>query len=279
MMRCFLRAFGLLFALLATAPAWAISCTQVTTTGVSFTYYNRTAAVAQGTITVTCSRTVGEAANSVTYSVAADDGANATNKGLRQIALGNSRIRYELYTDSSCSTRWDSSTFISETITWNGNKGGAQSRTTSFWACAAATNVAGAGGTYTDTVIMTVSHPGGTNITGNLPVSVFAPANCSFSTNPNSLTLNYVAFGPAVSASSNFAVQCTDGMPYTIAPNVPNGVLSNILYNLAVSNSSSTGTGLPQTFTVTATAPGGQSGACATATCSATQAHTIVVTY
>ena len=45
---------------------------------------------------------------------------------------------------------------------------------------------------------------------------------------PGAIAMNYVALGPQVQRTTTFAVQCTNGMPYTITTNVTEGVLMNI---------------------------------------------------
>src|SRR5438067_1085972 len=124
---------------------------------------------------------------------------------------------------------------------------------------------------------MTLSYTGGASITGTIPVEVYAPANCTFTTAPGSIALHYLAFGTAVSNSTTFGVQCTSGLPYTLSTNVDSGVLVNVLYNLSLSRTSANGSGLPQTYTVTATVPGGQGGTCAAGNCTASQTHTVVI--
>lgn len=266
---------------LASAPAGAITCTAITSSGVSFTYYSKSNATTQGTFTVTCNRTSGEAATSVTYTVFADNGLTPTRKGGNQASLGNSKIAYDLYRDSACTLLWDPTNGMTGTISWQGNKAGNQTLQSSFWVCAPSSTVTGAGGTYLDTVTMSLTYPGGTTITNTFGVSIFGPANCTITTSPTSITLTYVPFGPAVSGITSFGVQCTDGMPYTMAPNVPNGVLTGVAYSLSLSSTAVTGNGVAQSHTVTATAPGGQAGQCSTPTiaCTASQTHTIVISY
>ena len=264
--------------LLAAAAAQAITCTSITSPGFATTYYNRTNVMTQATFTVTCSRGNQDPEDSVTYDVQVDNGSNPQQQNNRA-SLGNDTVKYELYTDSTCTTPWTGTTKITDTITWQGNKKGNASRQSSFWVCIPSQNVTGSGGNFTDTVTMTLSYAGGTSITGTIPVEIFAPANCSFTTSPGAINLSYAAFGPAQSGSTSFAVQCTSGMPYTISTNVPEGVLVNLRYVLSLSNTSGTGTGTPQSFSVTATIPAGQGGSCTAGNCTASQSHTVVISY
>ncbi len=211
--------------------------------------------------------------------MAVDDGLSGSKKNGNTATLGNSKVRYETYVDSSCATLWSSTNAITDSMSWSGNTTGSQSRQTSYWICAESQNIAGAGGTYTDTLQMTLSYTGGTSITGNMPVEIYAPANCTFTTPPGTITLNYVAFGPQVANSTTFAVQCTTGLPYTMATNVPEGVLVDLRYILSLSATAGTGSGVPQSYSVTATIPAGQGGSCTTGTCTASQTHTVIISY
>lgn len=279
MMQRLLRWLLIACAVFACLSARAITCSSITSTGVSMTYYNRTSMLMQGTFTATCTRTAGDPSSSVTYDVTVNDGANPTNQGGNRAFLGSGSVKYDLYTDSGCATLWNGTNKISATISWPGNKTDTRTQQSSYWLCIPTQAVGGSGGTYTDTVTMTLAYAGGASITGNIPVDIFAPANCSISTQPGTIALNYVALGPQVSNSTTFSVTCTTGMPFTVAPNVPEGVLVNVRYILSLNKSSSNGQGVPETFTVTATIPGGQAGTCTGGTCTASQTHTIVISY
>lgn len=258
--------------------AHAITCTSIMSPGFSTTYFSRTTRMVQGTFTVTCDRGNGDADTTVTYGVVVNNGLNAQNQN-NQASLGNDRVAYELYTGSTCQVPWTGTTAISDSMTWDWNRKGSQTKQTSFWACLPSQTVTGAGGAYQDTVQMTLSPVGGASITGNMPVEIYAPANCSFSTLPGAINLSYTAFGPSKSASTFFSVLCTSGMPYTVTTNVAEGVLVNLRYLLAASPESANGTGAAQRHEITATIPPGQGGACSTGACSASQTHTVLITY
>jgi hypothetical protein len=116
-------------------------------------------------------------------------------------------------------------------------------------------------------------------VTGSAPVSIFAPAVCRVTTSAGTINVAYAAFGIARTGSTTFALNCTAGMPYTIATDVSEGVLTGLRYVLSLSNPNPNGTGAPQVFTVTATFPAGQAGSCATASCNASRTHTLTVSY
>ena len=83
----------------------------------------------------------------------------------------------------------------------------------------------------------------------------------------------------AAAASKPYTVRCSNTLPYTMALNATTGTLLGLNYTLAVSSASATGTGLPQNYTVNGSIAAGQAGTCATASCNATQAHVLTITY
>lgn len=104
--------------------------------------------------------------------------------------------------------------------------------------------------------------------------------SCYFSTNPSTLNLNYTSFtGTAVTGASSFALSCTFNSPYTLAIAPTTGTALGVNYSLALSAASGTGTAAPQIFTVMGTAAAGQAGTCAIGVCSATNLHTVTVTF
>lgn len=102
---------------------------------------------------------------------------------------------------------------------------------------------------------------------------------------PGNIVLNYNSFTTtAQTASTNFTVDCTLNTDYTLSITPANGTLLGLNYTLRLNNGNATwpglaGTGFAQPYAVTATIPADQAGTCATATCSATQAATLTVTY
>jgi spore coat protein U-like protein len=97
---------------------------------------------------------------------------------------------------------------------------------------------------------------------------------------PSALTLNYTSFSNTpVSKQMSFTIDCTQGTPYTLSLSPASGTLLGLPYNLGLSSSAGTGSGFAQSVTVTGTIPAGQSGTCALASCSATQATTVTITY
>lgn len=265
--------------LLLPAARAAITCTSISSPGVSINYVNGTTASVQTFFTVSCTRSSASDPASVSYDVLADNGTNPTGQNNRA-TLAGATLRYDVFTSASCATTWKGNRKISDTITWSGGATGTITKQTSFWACMVSAQTATSAGGYTDSVGLTLSY-GNNNptVSGIVPVSIYAPALCTMVTPAGNLTLNYTAFGPQTSQSTSFAVTCTSGMPYTIATDVTEGVLTGVRYVLTLSTPTANGTGAPQTYSITATVPAGQAGACPIGNCSATRSHTLTITY
>ncbi|GAB2597797.1 hypothetical protein GCM10027034_33700 [Ramlibacter solisilvae] len=277
--RLLFRLAGFLMLMTVLQPAAAITCTAPTSSGFLIYYASGSTTSVQATFSVTCTRAAGDAATSVTYDVQAGNGNNPQGQN-NQASLGAARLRYDVYRDSGCSNQWKGNQKISDTITWTAGSTGPITRTSSYWGCINTAQTPAASGTFTDSVSMTLSYPGGTTVTGNIPVSIFAPAQCTFTSAPGAIAMNYVALGPQVQRSTSFAVQCTNGMPYTVTTNVTEGVLMNLRYILSVSPTAANGTGAPQSFQITATIPANQADNCVTSTgCTQSATHQVIVTY
>ncbi len=99
-------------------------------------------------------------------------------------------------------------------------------------------------------------------------------------TNPSTLTLNYTSFAATPqTANMSFTVDCTSGTAYTMALSPASGTLLGLPYTLSLNSTSATGNGLAQPYTVTGSIAANLSGTCAAASCTATQATTITITY
>jgi hypothetical protein len=274
-------------ALLFAAPSAeaAIQCTTFTSPGFTINYTSQTTASTQTYFRVTCSRASGDA-TSVTYSVIADNGINPTGQNNRAFNAAAS-LRYDVYVNGTCGTQWKGNTRISDTITWaSAADTSSITRDTPYWGCVTTAQTPTNSGLYSDTVSLTLSYPGGANVVFDAPVRIIAPAFCSFTTQPtpNTITFpNYVPFtSPVRTGTTSFAVQCTNQMLYSLAPNVSEGVAAGVRYLLAINATTAQGTGLPQPYTLTVTVPGGQAGAfCGTSgtVCTGTNSHYITITY
>ena len=264
----------------------AITC-SISSPGFTTGYDAAAAAINinQTYFTVTCNRSAGDPA-SVNYSVAANNGSNAQGNQNRA-AFGASRIDYEPWKNANCSGTWKNAP-IAGTITF-GATIGTLSTQTAIWGCIPALQTGKSAATHTDTVTLTLSY-GPTLATlanGSFPVSITPPADCKITTAPGNIVFTYTAFGVAQQAFTLFRTTCTISHPYTMALNATSGVVSGLNYSLALNTTSSggtsplgsTGTGLAQTFYINGNMAAGQAGTCATGPCSATNTHTLTITF
>lgn len=118
--------------------------------------------------------------------------------------------------------------------------------------------------------------------TGNFDVTINLTSGCKIDTSATGLTMEYVAFGSEVTASTSVKVTCTDQLGYLLAldGNTTNNV-TGLTYTLDMPVTDGTGNGLEQTYAVDATIAAGQAGACPTTGtgCSGTDTRTLTVTY
>jgi spore coat protein U-like protein len=271
-----LVAFAWLFALPAVHAA--ITCTTITSPGVSINYTSNTTASVQTYFTVSCTRTSTSDPTSVTYDVTADNGMTGARQ-VNQASLGTSLLKYDFYEDAACTIAWTGKGKITDTITWTGSATGTISKQTSYWGCIVTKQTPTSSGDYTDSVKLTLKYPGNPNVIGTATVDIYAPANCTLSTPAGNISVAYAAFGAQQTGSTTFRVTCTNSMPYAVATDVTQAVLVGLRYTLSLSATAANGTGTPQSFTITATIPGGQAGTCPSGTCSGTNTHTLTISY
>lgn len=273
LLRGWLLACALLLPGLASA---AYSCT-ISSGGFSTIYVatSPTTTIVQSSFTITCTRALSDA-STMSYSVAADNGANAQGTHNRAV-LGASKLAYYLFKDSACGTQWRGPQTISGTLNFSGST--SASVTISYWACITASQSVPAG-VYTDNVTMTLTYgPGNTTATGLAGVSISTPPTCNLSTAPSDVVFNYVGFGPVANASTTFAVTCSTYLPYTMALDATSGTVLGLNYTIGLSAPSGTGNGAGQTYTISGTIAAGQAGTCGTGSCTASQARVLTITY
>lgn len=275
-----------LAALLAVPAAQAFTCSVSVTSIV--TAYSPTVAgdnVTTGSYTITCTRAGGDAAT-LNWSLGANNGTHAAGAQNRvQLGATANRYNYEAYRVSTYTNanRWQdtAATRLSGTLSF-GAVGSSASTTAVFYLRLPGSQAVRPAGTYTDSVGVTLRDSGTLAMlaTGSFSVTVITTANCQFSTFPSSLNFAYTSFqGSQVTANTPFGVQCTTGLPYTLAFDAASSVLLGLTYTLSLSANSGTGNGTPQAFTATGTIAGGQAGACATATCSGSETRTLIISY
>ena len=127
-----------------TVSATVVATCGVSATSLAFGSYTGSSAVDQtSTISVTCS-------NGAAYSVALNDGANASGSTRRMTGGASNYLTYEMYSDASRTTVWNASAPVSGTGT-----GSAQSLTVYGRIPSGQNAVVGS---YSDTVQVTVTY-------------------------------------------------------------------------------------------------------------------------
>ena len=265
--------------LVATGAQAAITC-SVSSGGFAAAYdpANPATNTTQTFFTVTCTRGLAGDPASVNYSVTVDNGLYPQGVNNRAAYLAN-RIRYDVYRDAGCGTKWKGATAISGTISFVGT--GTVSQQANYWGCILAGQTGLPAGTYMDTMTLTMTYGAAPALTAvtSAGVTIGTPATCSISTAPGSIVFNYISLGAAVTPSTTFGVNCTTALSYAMALDVNAGTLVGLNYSLALSTASSTGIGAPQTHSINGTMAAGQAGTCAGGTCTGSRVHALTITY
>jgi spore coat protein U-like protein len=266
--------------------AGPFSCAIASVSGISLSYNPNAsnALVGSGTVTVNCSKTGGNTATRY-LEIGAGTGLNATG-GQNRAANGSSRLTYALRRDAALTTAWGDTTgsrLAATTTSVNST-----TVTLNWWFTAAAGQTV-ATGTYLDTVTLRLYQSDTPNpsltdpspTTATLSIALTVTGQCSLSSPPGAVQFSYTSFQTTpATATSGFAVTCTNGTPYTVALDATSGTLLGLSYQLALSATGTrVGNGVAQPMSITGTMPAGQSGVCAAATCNASQARTLTVSY
>jgi spore coat protein U-like protein len=277
-MKTVLRAVLLACALLVPGLASAAYSCTISSGGFSAIYVatSPTTTIVQTSYTITCTRALSDA-TTMSYSVSADNGANAQGTHNRA-AFGASKLSYDLFKDSACGTQWRGPQTISGTLNFAGST--SASVTTQFWGCITASQTGLPAGTFTDSVTMTLTYGNlNSTATGAFGVSITTNAVCNLTNAPTDIVFTYVAFGPVANASTSYGMTCTSTLPYTMALDATSGTVLGLNYTLALSAASGTGNGVLQTYAINGSIAAGQPGTCATGSCAASQPRTLTITY
>ncbi len=223
----------------------AITCSITPPSAVNFAYVANSdntspANVQQGAVSVTCTRT--SSGDSTSLSLAVSDGLNkngSTNNAQLVSGGNNYKISYDFFKDSACSTTWanNSSTRINATIS-NTTLNMPVTSTFPYWACKPTAQSISSypSGQYTDRVDLTLYAGSSNAATAAIYVNLYAPAVCSISNGPSTLTFSYNAFSPtAVFAGSSFKANCTNFLPYTMTLDPVSGAVGGLHYTLGLS--------------------------------------------
>jgi len=288
-----MKTFGRLAALLlafAAAPSFAVYNCTVTVSDITTVYDDSvaTANVTTGSYTISCTRAAGDA-NSLAWSLGADDGQHqtGTSPSTNQVRRnGSNLLTYEVYRapySSPAVNTWGDvagSTRFTGTLSFGASLTASQSGT--FDLAVFAGQTGHVAGNYTDSVNVFLRSGINTLTTASFGVTVLTSNACRFVSPPSDINFIYTSFQAAVAnASTTFSVRCTSALPYTMALDATSGTIAsvNLSYALALSQTSATGNGVPQSYSINGTMAGGQTGKCATATCSASQTRTLTISY
>lgn len=245
--------------------------------------------------TISCTRTLASEGPTVTYSLASDLGLNQQG-GNRRAALSGSFYRYDLYKTNGFgpNDQWatppPASRAITGTLTFPTGLLSATTGGTPYYLLVLGGQPVGPAGVYLDTVIATLTYTcaecAGSPVSTPFTVSITSITNCTL-TAPTSLVFNYTSFqGAAATPNANFTVNCTTGLPYTIALDNAGPITDNVVnltYTLGLSAAGGTGNGVNQTYQVTGNMAAGQSGTCPAIPCNnalaTNKTRTLTVTY
>ena len=270
----------------ATGAHAAISCTSLVSPGFTVAYVPGTTVSLQLSFTITCDRGSTSDPTSISYSVKANNGLTpqgASNRASLTLGGTTSYVFYDAYAVACGGQQWKNNVTVSGTVSWSPTQTGNSTDSQTFWGCIVTAQNPTAAGAYTDQITMTATYnpgTGNTTLDGFIPVTIYAPANCVINPAPGNVSILYPAFSAVpLSSTTQFGATCTSPMPYSLAVTPATGTLAGVNYNVTLGTPTATGTGLLQMHTITVTAPAGQPGTCAGASCTATQTHTLTVTY
>jgi spore coat protein U-like protein len=267
-----------LLAMCATGAHAVVTC-FITSNGFATAYDPGAGAtnITQTSFTVTCSRNAGTDPVTVNFATTVNNGGNPQGQNNRA-AFGASYIRYDVYRDAACSTKWKGATSITGSVTMP-LLNQQYSTTSTFWGCVLAGQAPPAG-TYTDTMLMALAYNTPVQTAGgSFPVTITTPPVCAVSTAPGTVTMNYTSFGGVANGSTTFGVTCSLALPYTMALDATAGTVLGLNYTIGLSTGASVGTGAQQTHSINGSIAAGQSGTCATANCTSSQVRSVTVTY
>jgi len=272
----------------------AVTCTSAVSspTPIGTNYLSNTTVSLQMSVKITCNRDLAsEAMNGLPYSLAADNGAyaNGQNNNARLAFNGtNYDLRYDVFQGSCNGQQWRSNNPITGTVTWPAGVTGPASDTKPFWFCIKTATTPTAAGVYRDSIALTATYNNITATVGTIPVAIYAPANCTINSGPGDFGLTYNAFqASALISARPFISTCTVDMPYGISVSPSAGTLAGVNYSVDITDAgvsgnvvtTTNGTVGARTLYVRVTAPAAQAGTCTGATCTASQSHTLTLTY
>jgi len=276
--------------LLASNAMAGYTCTTLIVSPISVTYDPASSASATGSYNVTCMRATTNDPASLTFTLSSNGGSHNVPKNTLpdNVALTtdvSKKLQYSLLTngadwfDSAPQTRiTDTMTFAPASLTANTNG-------TFSFRMAIGQPVPKAG-TYQDTVNVNLRTVIGGNsstpiLTTTFDINVTTLESCVLSRAPGNIQFDYTSFQTSTSdaPATSFDVNCTKGTSYVMSIDAYTGTLLNLAYALKLPIKNAIGTGLAQTFSLGGSMAAGQSGTCASASCTGTDVRTLTITY
>lgn len=287
--------FFLLVMLTAGGAAQAVVCSvNATSIPLSTLYTSGAATQVAGTISGTCTRETGDINRPYIY-IGINQGEPPAGRAMTR-QNGTQPLTYEIYHRTYGLGLWTEGTGVAANTSTAGgvvyrmaNNATAQNFSFPDHFRIPTPQATAPAGIYDDLAItVTVrlsdnnsSATGAVLTATSFGVSASIQHSCYFSSAPTPLSINYTSFSAtAATGNSAFQLSCTYNTPYTMAIGpTSTGTLLGLPYSLVLSAPAGTGTGGPQNFNVTGSVPANLPGTCATSTCSASQSHTVTVTF
>ena len=127
--------------------------------------------------TVTCTRGLAGDANFINFAATAGNGLNPQGQNNRA-ALAGQFIRYDVFRDVACASKWKGTTAIIGTVSMPAV--GTFSTPGYFWGCIIALQAPPAG-VYSDSVLITIAY-GASTAVSSFPVVITTPGGCTATT-------------------------------------------------------------------------------------------------
>lgn len=280
-------AVALLFATQGVA-AQQVTCGTIAPSSVTGTYTPTSALNLAGSISLTCTRNAGRRDRTLWLGI--DNGPGTPPRNLDRTG-GGTTLPYGIYRNAGNTGSWTTgpgqpagSTTAGGTLVPLDFSGSDNfSTTVGYYLQVLANNYVMAGNYSDNPITLTArldSAAGALVGTASFVPALFVPDFCRLATPPGNMALNYTSFsGTAAVASTTFGVQCLRATAYSLALDVTSASALGLTYTLDLNSAGGSGSGIEQTYTINGSIAAGQSGACALASCSATQTRTLTVTY
>lgn len=277
-----------LFVLMQGAAAQQVTCGTIAPSSVTGTYTPTSALNLTGSIRLTCTRSAGPKGRSLWLGI--DDGPGTPARNFDR-AGGGTTLPYAIYRNSGNTGSWTtgigqplgSATAGGTLVDLDFTGSNTFSTTVSYYLQVLANDYVMAGNYSDNPVTLTVrldSVTGALVGTASFVPTLRVPDFCRLSTPPGNMALNYTSFsGTAAVASTTFGVQCLRATAYSLAIDATSGTALGLNYTLGLNSTGGSGSGIEQTYTINGSIAAGQSGACALASCTATQTRTLTITY